>query len=422
MFKFLIYIFVLVTYVAATTDNLPDLNKYVDESFESLPIKDLAKIVSKTDGINIIIGNDVNASSSIFIAKKPKNLMKAFEISLHENGYRLLRQNGFYYIKSDFENSENSYYIYQFKSQIYDDIKSMLKDVKHTYIKQLNRLVFYSNCEDSVQILDLLSRVDKKRLDYNFKVTIFSIDDNLMKSKGFDTSIVSKFTGNSVNYFIDMLRVTSTKSIPLLNDDSKFGFYSFVNFLDRNHFAKIETSTIVNTLDHKKSIIKNVRQMPVLKSTQELVDTNQKNTNSYDYQDVGLKLEITPRFTSINDVTVDFMFDYSMSTPSNDEFLPTFSRKFVNNVLRLKQGQALLVGGFHRSEISAERGGVPLLRDVPLIGEIFKNSKSISNDVVTYIVIEYMSAASKFKILDDYKKSKKIKKSSFKLDDSLDLF
>lgn len=421
MFKFLIYTFILVTYVSAT-DNLPDLNKYVDESFESLPIKDLAKIVSKTDGINIIIGSDVNASSSIFIAKKPKNLMKAFEISLHENGYRLLRQNGFYYIKSDFENSENSYYIYQFKSQIYDDLKPILKNVKHTYIRQLNRLVFYANSENSVRIFDILSRVDKKRLDYNFKVTIFSIDDNLMKSKGFDTSIVSKFTGNSVNYFIDMLRVTSTKSIPLLNDDSKVGFYSFVNFLDRNHFAKIETSTIVNTLDQKKSIINNVRQMPVLKSTQELVDTNQKNTNSYDYQDVGLKLELTPRFTSIDDVTVDFMFDYSMSTPSNDEFLPTFSRKFVNNVLRLKKGEALLVGGFHRSEINAERGGVPLLRDVPLIGEIFKNSKSISNDVVTYIVIEYMSAASKFKMLDDYKKSKKIKKSSFKLDDSLDLF
>jgi len=219
---------------------------------------------------------------------------------------------------------------------------------------------------------------------------------SILKNKGFDTSVASKFVSGNTSFFIDLLRVTQSKSLPYLADNTKMSFYSFVDYLNSKSAAKIEVSTIVNTLDNVEARIENVTRVPILKSTTTVSETKTNNTNSYEYQDIGSQITLKPHFLDDKTTYIDFNFKYSLllDTLKNDEgssYLPSYNEKSINNIIRLKRGQAVLVGGFKRSNQSVLNSGVPLFSDIPIIGEVFKNRKLSRNNVTTYILIEYMT-------------------------------
>lgn len=86
-------IFILVTCFTFSADvqpwdpaPMPEVNETIDTSsvladdafMKSMSIKDFASLVSKNDHINIMIGDDVNASTSIFMSTREKNYLNLF--------------------------------------------------------------------------------------------------------------------------------------------------------------------------------------------------------------------------------------------------------------------------------------------------------------------------------------------------------
>ena len=369
-----------------------------DSMFDNMSIKDFAGLVSQNDHVNIMISSDVNASTSIYMFTKQPKLLDSFKLALSMSNYKLLKKSGFYYVTKDLKKELNTFKTYQLRSDIYQQVKSMFTSVEHVYIPTLNKLVFKCSDEDYLLFKNVLKQIDELRQSYNFKVTVFDLDSSILKNKGFDTSIVTKFASQNTSYFIDLLRVTQSKALPYLTDNKKLSFYSFIDFLNSNSAAKIEVSTIVNTLDNVSSKIENVTRVPVLKSSTTITETKTNNTNSYDYQNIGSVLELKPHYLDKDTAYIDFNFKYSLlldKLQSNEgsQYLPSYNEKSVNNIIRLKRGQAVLVGGFKKANQSVVNSSVPLLGDIPLVGNLFKNKKLNKSNVTTYILIEYMAKA-----------------------------
>jgi len=369
-----------------------------DEMFDNMSIKDFAGLVSQNDHVNIMISSDVNASTSIYMFTKQPKLLDSFKLALSMNNYKLLKKNGFYYVTKDLKKELNTFKTYQLRSDIYESVKSMFESVQHVYIPTLNKLVFKCSDEDYVLFKNVLKQIDELRQSYNFKVTVFDLDSSILHNKGFDTSIVTKFASQNTSFFIDLLRVTQSKALPYLTDNKKYSFYSFIDFLNSNSAAKIEVSTIINTLDNVPSKIENVTRVPVLKSSTTISETKTNNTNSYDYENIGSVLQLKPHYLDKETAYVDFNFKYSLlldKLQSNEgsQYLPSYNEKTVNNIIRLKRGQAVLVGGFKRSNQTIVNSSVPLISDIPLVGNLFKNKKLSKSNVTTYILIEYMKNA-----------------------------
>jgi len=70
--------------------------------------------------------------------------------------------------------------------------------------------------------------------------------------------------------------------------------------------------------------------------------------------------------------------------------IPTYNQKTVNNIIRLRRGQAVLVGGFKKATQTLVDNSVPLLSSLPVLGSVFKSKKLSHSDITTYILIEYM--------------------------------
>jgi general secretion pathway protein D len=367
-----------------------------DEMFDSMTIKDFAGLVSQNDQVNIMIGSDVNASTTIYMFTKQPKLLDSFKLALSMNNYQLKKKSGFFYVTKDLNKELSTFKTYQLRSDIYENVKSMFVSVQHVYIPTLNKLVFKCSDEDYNLFKNVLKQIDELRQSYNFKVTVFDLDSSILHSKGFDTSVITKFASENTSYFIDLLRVTQSKSLPYLSSDTKVSFYSFIDFLNSNSAAKIEVSTIINTLDNVSSKIENVTRVPVLKSSTTITEAKTNNTNSYDYENIGSVLELKPHFLDKETTYIDFKFKYSLLVDKlkSDEgsvYLPSYNEKLVNNIIRLKRGQAVLVGGFKKVNQSVVNSSVPLLGDVPFIGNLFKNKKLNKSTVTTYILIEYMA-------------------------------
>jgi type II secretory pathway component GspD/PulD (secretin) len=398
-----------------------DFSSSPDLYLKHMSIKDFAQLVSSNDHVNIMISNEVDAKTNIYMYARHSRLLPAFSLALSLHGFKLQKKNGFYYVIKDTKKELRSFHIYQLRSDIYSQVKPMFSNLEHTYLPANNRLVIQCSGEEFRLLSSVLSRLDSSRRAYNIKVTVFDLDSSLLKSRGIDTSVVSQFSSGSVSYFIDLLRVTQTKALPYLSDTTKLSFYSFIDFLDSKSAAKIELTTIINTLDGVPSHIDNVTRIPILKSSVEVKETNTKNTNQFDYQNIGSTLTINPHFMDSKTAYFDLKFSYStlidslQSDNQISQYLPTYTEKSINNIIRLKRGQAVLVGGFKRINRSAVENSVPFLSDLPAFGHFFSYKKVKKSYVTTYILIEYMN---------DSISHKKIKKRIQKFTENqlLDLF
>lgn len=67
--------------------------------------------------------------------------------------------------------------------------------------------------------------------------------------------------------------------------------------------------------------------------------------------------------------------------------LPIVTRRFTDHVVRVKDGQTLVIGGLIRSDDIIEMSKVPLLGDLPFFGQLFRHSHTskASTEVVMFI-------------------------------------
>jgi Flp pilus assembly secretin CpaC len=103
--------------------------------------------------------------------------------------------------------------------------------------------------------------------------------------------------------------------------------------------------------------------------------SNGTTQNSFDFLDVGLVLTVTPRITSSGYVTMDV----SQTANSIAAFLdnntePEVNQREAETTVSVMDGRTVCLGGIIQDTINSTVDKVPLLGDIPLIGDLFKNT------------------------------------------------
>jgi len=97
--------------------------------------------------------------------------------------------------------------------------------------------------------------------------------------------------------------------------------------------------------------------------------------NSYQYIDVGIKIDIKPRIHHNREVTLDLKVEVSSISGEvdlgNGQKAPKISTRTIQSVIRLKDGETNLLAGLLRTDKSTGKSGFPWLQDIPLIGNLF---------------------------------------------------
>jgi general secretion pathway protein D len=118
-------------------------------------------------------------------------------------------------------------------------------------------------------------------------------------------------------------------------------------------------------------------------------DITVQDVQTIQYRDTGIILTVTPR---INDDGIIIMEIEQQVSAISDETVsgidsPLFRNRQLKTKLAVKDGQPILMGGLIDSETTKTESGVPGLKDVPLLGWLFKyeSEKTVKQELLILI-------------------------------------
>ncbi len=94
---------------------------------------------------------------------------------------------------------------------------------------------------------------------------------------------------------------------------------------------------------------------------------------SYQRQDVGITLQVTPQINEANEVTMDLSLEVAEVEEGSDAgggF--TTSKRKTENVVVVRDNQTIVIGGLIGNTDSKGESKIPILGDIPLIGFLFR--------------------------------------------------
>ncbi len=114
--------------------------------------------------------------------------------------------------------------------------------------------------------------------------------------------------------------------------------------------------------------------------------TSTSTSESYSRQDIGLTLKVKPRIDSDNKVSLNVDAIIEDILPGSPTLTPITSKRMINTNAIVKNGQSIIIGGLVKNNKDITTQKVPLLGDIPIIGNLFKH-KEINKDKTTLVIM-----------------------------------
>jgi general secretion pathway protein D len=157
-----------------------------------------------------------------------------------------------------------------------------------------------------------------------------------------------------------------------------------ISFLQSDGTVRILAAPRLRAAEGKKTTLRIGTEVPVPVTTFNAVaaNPNQSGTfspaTSFQYRNVGVTLELTPRVTAGGEIALEMAAEFSLlGTPTlvGGQLLPTFLTRNVNGVLRVRDGETVVIGGLLQERETEALSGVLGLQSVPVLNKIFGSTR-----------------------------------------------
>jgi type II secretory pathway component GspD/PulD (secretin) len=129
----------------------------------------------------------------------------------------------------------------------------------------------------------------------------------------------------------------------------------------------------------------------------------------------GVMMEITPFIGDDDDITVDVLTEVSDvasrqnssggSSTNSSGSLPVIRRRKANTCVRVKEGDAIVIGGLIETQDSTNHNRVPLLSGIPVAGGLFKSKQdsTTKKEVIIFITPQLIREGNEVPVSERHK-------------------
>jgi general secretion pathway protein D len=114
----------------------------------------------------------------------------------------------------------------------------------------------------------------------------------------------------------------------------------------------------------------------------------------FQYQDVGVNIEMTPTVHYDHDVTLKIKIEVTSQSGSvtiSGVTEPILSQRVVDQVIRLREGEASVLGGIQDKQEMVSWNGIPGLSQIPILKYLFgSKDHTISDDELVFLVVPHV--------------------------------
>ncbi|UPT77584.1 type II secretion system secretin GspD [Sulfurovum sp. XGS-02] len=284
-----------------------------------------------------------------------------------------------------------------------------------------NALILLATAEQMKNIRDTINRIDIPKVQVYVKAKIVEVDSNMAQQVGLKYGFNGgAITSNGLytlagNMGASALQISpallgflnantnnfegfDANGNPIYSNDPAFSFDAVdkvfalgatLDLLQNNGAARILSEPSVLCTNNKEAEIYVGQTMSILTQAQQSTTGVSNVVNNYSREDIGLSLKVKPRLSSNNKVTLEVETVLEDIDPSSAQMAdrPTTTKRTVKTNAIVNNGEMIILGGLIKRTGGKGISKVPLLGDIPVLGELFKHTSDIEQEqnVVIYL-------------------------------------
>ncbi len=242
-----------------------------------------------------------------------------------------------------------------------------------------NMLIFQTSQDEYSQISSLLQTLDRPARAALIEVTVaeLSLDDKQQLGVEWLTNQVMASGGRIVSGTSGGLAIGSSGFNLRVFDNANTLRFA-LNALASNNRATVLSSPRVLARNGESATIQVGQEVPIITSQQSTGAVTGAGApqvlQTIQYRSTGVILKVKPVIHSGDQIDLDVVQEVSgaQQTSTGVNVSPTFSTRRIDTKLTLRNGSTIMLGGLISDERSQGDAGVPLLKDLPGIGSLFK--------------------------------------------------
>ncbi|MAB76459.1 MAG: hypothetical protein CMO47_08375 [Verrucomicrobiales bacterium] len=269
--------------------------------------------------------------------------------------------------------------------------------------RQSNSIIIIGTGEAEKIVLDMIERLDRKPVQVYLATVIgeLVLDDEfelgvdyIQRFRPWDGDDPNRggFTGGLFNSRTDVPQNNSIADLSTMLTTTPFGPSSGLNLygqigdsldviisaLEATNRFTVLSRPVVYTQNGKRAEITSGQEVPFANSA--VTDTSNPNSirSTVDFKEVVLKLEVLPTINENNEVTLDIVQinDRVVGTSVIDQNeVPVVGKQELNTTVTVANRSTIILGGLISEQDEEGESGIPLLKDIPLIGQAVRKTK-----------------------------------------------
>ena len=433
--------------------SLNAIQKRMAFSFQDVPARALLQVLGETAGVNIVADDSV--TGNITLNLKDATWQEALDVIARSKHLRVEQDKNTYFVRGEsFESNNGSGGVANTSDGVYrtpevielqyqkaEDVGKMINTDGKSFLSN-GGAVIWDNRTNQLVMMDTPDRVDQMRqvmrkMDLPsrqvlIEARIVEAEDSFSRSLGvklgFNNASHSGFTtvtdpldstktisvpvrsgvtvGSNLSNVLGATGQTSSSTVgnminfPALSNSSgtsaasfalslySSGLSQFVNLevsaLETDGKGKIISSPRVVTSNNVAAVIEQGTEIPYQQQA------NNSGATTVSFRKASLKLEVTPQITPKGDVVMDVdVAKDSVGTLTSAGY--TINTKHVKTKVKVENGGTVVIGGIYQESTGNTVEKVPLLGDLPLLGNLFKTTnKSTSKTELLIFLTPYV--------------------------------
>ncbi len=168
--------------------------------------------------------------------------------------------------------------------------------------------------------------------------------------------------------------------------------------------VKVLSSPSLMVLDNRTATLQVGDQVPIVTQTStSTIGANAPIVNQVEMRDTGVILKVTPRVNEGGRVSLEIEQEVSDVTQTQTSGIdsPTIQQRKIKTSVAVDNGSTIALGGLIRDRVTDSATKIPLLGDIPLLGELFRSNtkRNERTELVVLITPRVVGSASDAEIV-----------------------
>lgn len=393
-------------------------------NFQSVEIRTVLQVIAEFTGLNIITSDTVNGALTLRLKDVPWD--QALDIILQAKGLDQRKSGNVMWIAprdelaskekqeleskkqiAELEPTRTEYFALKYTKA--DDMKLVLTDEKQkllsprgsaVIVPRTNQVIVQDIPSKLEQIRELIAKTDIPVRQVMIEARIVEAEDGFSRNLGVKLHAlgwkgdlqVSGGNKNDGTYPANGVPLTGTGpimagNIPQVNlpaagiggfnagsiamllagTDGLLGLE--LSALEQDGKGKIVSSPRLVTADQVEAVIEDGQEIPYSESSQ-------NGATSVSFKKATLSLKVTPQITPDGNVFMDVAVNKD-SRGENTLSGPAINTKQIKTKVLVENGGTVVIGGIYIEDTTNTVTQIPLLGDIPVMGNLFKNRSTV---------------------------------------------